>query len=167
MNTQRVVLLSTPNEMLEKLKAEFEDFKNDPSSARFAINFVLTACHLTEWVWKANLRKNALLISKISNLIVDGKSFKEFVEESCIEMKCIRNLANSSKHFYINDVETSAAFTWESEIKWEEANFSWDYAGILIKIDSATWVSALEVFQVVLNWWEQFFKSHISNSGNL
>lgn len=54
MNTKNAFLI-TPRDMVDKMKLEFEDFKLDTNSPRHAINFVLTAHHLKEWVWKSYL----------------------------------------------------------------------------------------------------------------
>ena len=41
----------TSQEFLAKLEADCTDFKAQPDSARHALNCIITAYHLHEWVW--------------------------------------------------------------------------------------------------------------------
>ncbi len=63
MNSKKAFIVS-PRKMFEKMKLEFADFKLNTDSTRHAINFVLTAHHLKEWVWKSYLEGNKTLREK-------------------------------------------------------------------------------------------------------
>ena len=41
----------TSRDFLAKLEADFEDYERNPQSARHAVNCVITAYHIHEWVW--------------------------------------------------------------------------------------------------------------------
>jgi len=50
--------ISTPLQFYQKLVQEFDDFCEAPSSARHAVNFVITAHHMSDWVWVGFLNKD-------------------------------------------------------------------------------------------------------------
>jgi hypothetical protein len=43
--------IETSEDFLNKLEAEYADFKAQPDSTRQALNCIMTAYHLHEWVW--------------------------------------------------------------------------------------------------------------------
>lgn len=159
----------TPRDMLEKMKLEFNDFKNDPSSSRHAVNFVLTAHHLKEWIWKAYLEQNEALRNAISTQIQDKESYYSFVRSECPEIKFMRELANNIKHFATfqkeSIAETSSAHkTWdEITCTWENCHIPFGYSGLILITKENKWISALDVFQKVHDYWINCFQTSLSS----
>jgi hypothetical protein len=50
--------ITTPIQFYPKLTQEFDDFCENHGSACHAMNFVITAYHLIEWVWKDFLKED-------------------------------------------------------------------------------------------------------------
>ncbi len=50
--------ITTPVQLYAKLLLEFDDFCADPGSGRHAMNFVITAFHMADWVWKDFLKED-------------------------------------------------------------------------------------------------------------
>lgn len=44
--------IETPIQFYAKLVQEFDDAHDQPGSSRHAMNFAITAHHMTEWVWR-------------------------------------------------------------------------------------------------------------------
>ena len=154
----------TPHDMYEKMLEEYEDFKQDSSSIRHAINFTLTAYHLREWVWKSYLKSNSKLRSKISKDIKTAHDFYEHMNSECEELKIVKELANNVKHFYAqkgagSKVErTTGPITWENaDVKWEDLHIEWGYGGLVIITKDKKGISVLNVFKSVRNLWEKYF----------
>ena len=62
-------IITTPAELLQKLLQEQQDFTNENClSARHALNAVMTAYHLHEWVWGAS-KKSGLLFRRRYNCL--------------------------------------------------------------------------------------------------
>jgi hypothetical protein len=59
MSACKMLGIATPLQCYQKLVQEFDDFCENPGSARHAMNFVITAYHLHEWVWKGFLKNDA------------------------------------------------------------------------------------------------------------
>jgi len=168
MQPNNVFLISTPRNMFEKMKSEYKDFKKNPSSSRHAINFVLTAHHLREWVWKAYLKNDEVMRYKIKNDINSAKDFYKFVNNECNEMKYMKELANNSKHFYRQNSgkikKTGHTKTWgETECKWKDMNYNWEYDGLIVTIKGKGCLSALALFETVHNWWSGLFKTYFAD----
>lgn len=155
--------VTTPHEMFEKMKLEFDDFKLNPKSSRHAINFVLTAHHLKEWVWKSYLKKNEYLRKSISTKIEDKETFYSYLNSECKETKLVRELANNVKHFYLTlegeiQETTNGEKPWEDiTCTWENYNVPWDYDGLIVVTKDGAWSSALDIFQTTHDYWVNFF----------
>lgn len=167
MNAKKAFAVS-PREMFEKMILEFGDFKLNTDSTRHAINFVLTAHHLKEWVWKSYLKGNKTLREKISPLIQDKNSYHSFLNSNCEEIKLVRELANSIKHFYATEdgkiQETnSGQKTWEEiDCTLENWQVPWGYNGLILITRENHWISALDVFQKVHDYWVGHFNTFFS-----
>ncbi len=153
--------LISPRDMLEKMKLEFEAFKDDNKSSRHAMNFLLTAYHLKEWVWKSYLENNHELRSKISSTLHDEKDYFCLLNLECSEMKYIRELANNTKHFYSKEpdkiLETKPdGLRWEDDFSWGD-DIAWEYDGFMIITKDNHRIPALTLFQKVRDYWINSF----------
>ncbi|MDZ7647948.1 MAG: hypothetical protein U5K54_12665 [Cytophagales bacterium] len=88
----------------EKLKEEFKELELNPTSTRTAINFSMTAFHLTYWLyWKTKTENEIKEIKgdyKVFRNKID-KELKDFVSEiksSCPEIQIVHDITNGSKH---------------------------------------------------------------------
>lgn len=158
----------TPRDMLDKMKLEYDDFKSNPKSSRHAINFVLTTHHLKEWIWKSYLKDNKNLRESISSQIQSKESYHSFLNSACKEIKLVRELANNIKHFYSTKngriQETTEQKTWEEiSCTWDNYHIPWGYEGLIIITKDNRWISALDVFQQVHDYWVNFFKTSLQD----
>jgi hypothetical protein len=90
--------IATPLQFYQKLVQEFDDFCENPGSARHAMNFVITAYHLHEWVWKGFLKNDAAKRQELG-IAKDIGAFKVWLDNRSIWYAQMQNLANGSKHF--------------------------------------------------------------------
>lgn len=158
----------TPDDMMLKMKLEFNDFSQNTLSSRHAINFVLTAHHLKEWVWKSYLENNEKARVAISPEIIDVKTYYSFLNLECGEIKILHELANNIKHFYSISDEiqetTSNLKNWEEiDCTWESWDIPYGYNGFIIISKENRWISALEIFQKVHNYWNNFFEMFLQS----
>src|SRR5690242_10874794 len=82
----------------QKLVEVFDDFFESPSSARHAMNFVITAYHLHEWVWKGFFKNDAVKRQGLG-IPKDIDAFKAWLDTQSIWYAQMQTLANGSKHF--------------------------------------------------------------------
>jgi hypothetical protein len=90
--------ITTPLQFYQKLVQEFDDFCEAPSSARHAMNFVITAYHMHEWVWKGFLKNDAAKRQELG-IPKDIDAFKAWLDDRSIWYAQMQSLANGSKHF--------------------------------------------------------------------
>lgn len=159
----------TPHDMLDKMKLEFEDFKSDTKSSRHAINFVLTAHHLKEWIWEYHLKNNKNAMTAISPNITNISSYYEFLNSECEEIKLIRELANNIKHFHstedgvIQKTDTHQKTWREITCTWNNWQVPFGYDGLIIITKDKVWISVLDVFQKVNDYWVSYFLKHLQS----
>src|SRR5882724_9941356 len=104
--------IRTPRDFLKKLRDEQNDFvKSHCLSARHALNAVMTAYHLHEWVWGAFLKQRhdvqASLQLPRENGPVTIRDFLAWLKKQCPAMTDAELITNGTKH-YGSGVQTGA-----------------------------------------------------------
>jgi hypothetical protein len=89
--------ITTSQDYLAKLEADFGDFMEAPHSARLAFNCATTAYHLHEWVWGDWLHNDYTTWQQLK--IRDLRSFKAWIDVACPWFDTIRQLTVGVKHF--------------------------------------------------------------------
>ena len=99
-NPKHAFAIRNEADFLEKLRQEFRDLECSPDSSRHAINFAMTAWHLTDWVWglqlKANWERQRQLFGTIFRGGID--EFRAGVVKECEELGIMQEICNGSKH---------------------------------------------------------------------
>ena len=87
-------------DLFEKLRQEFEDLKRTPDSSRHAINFAMTAWHLTDWMWGLRLKKADYAERKqlVGAVVRSLDKFRAYVTTRCPELGIMQRICNGSKH---------------------------------------------------------------------
>jgi hypothetical protein len=89
--------ITTCRDFHKKLKADFEDFAKQQDSARLALNCIITAYHLHEWVWGDRLKTDYAAWKELG--IRDKESFVGWIERECPAFTTVQDLTNGAKHF--------------------------------------------------------------------
>lgn len=93
----------SPRQLLKKLHEEWKDFiASDCLSSRHALNAILTAYHLHEWVWAECRVQRSYLIARwgFAEASRDSTPFREYITERCLAFDDARKIANGWKHFH-------------------------------------------------------------------
>lgn len=149
----------------QKLVQEFDDFCENPGSARHAMNFVITAYHLHEWVWKDYLKNDGARRQKIG-IAKDINAFKEWLNGRSIWYAQMQPLANGSKHFQpasglqisLHDVGPLNSFAFNAEAYNEGYSFFLVDMGMHEGLPNMAPASML--FEAVLRFWRWFLLTH-------
>jgi hypothetical protein len=102
--------ITTPGALFQKLLDEQKDFEREHClSARHALNAVMTAYHLHEWVWGAFIKKRrdvqaALQLPREKGPATIG-SFLAWLKKQCPAMVDAQLITNGTKH-YGSDIQT-------------------------------------------------------------
>jgi hypothetical protein len=157
--------ISTPLHFYQKLVQEFDDFCETPSSARHAMNFVITAHHMSDWVWVGFLSKDQV---KRKQLGLDNKNvhgFRGWLYAQSIWLAQMQPLANGSKHFQPGGMSihmhhvgpfNSTAF---NEVAFNEG-FSYFVVDMGELSGLPNIMPATFLFEVVLRFWRDFLRLH-------
>jgi hypothetical protein len=96
--------ITTAKQFLEKLHKEQNDFiRSLCLSARHALNAIITAYHLHEWVWGECEKRDDLHNAWGANSL---EAFKKYVAAQCPALEDARNVTNGTKHFEKKPIET-------------------------------------------------------------
>jgi hypothetical protein len=97
LGTESMFDITTCRDFHRKLKADSEDFAKEQDSGRLALNCIITAYHLHEWVWGDWLKTDYAAWKQLR--IKDKDSFVAWIERECPAFTTVQDLANGAKHF--------------------------------------------------------------------
>lgn len=151
----------------KKLVDEFDDCVKMPGSSRHAMNFVITAYHMTDWVWggflKADLDKQAELGMKENSI----SGFRNWLDDRCLWLGQMQELCNGSKHFDLKKGPpiqmkyVSAAFNGSA---FNTAAFNEHRAYLALEMGELEGrpliVPANHIFEAVMRFWRDFLRAH-------
>jgi hypothetical protein len=160
---------------LAKLIDEQRDFETSHClSARHAINAVMTAHHLHEWVWgefvelRRDLQELFCINARRERLSKDRgrkisdvspcSAFFDYIQEQCFSFADARNLTNGAKHFEPGKVSTGkqqGAF--QSDVFLQRNAFQTSYLWI---VRDGQRQCAEDFIKELVDFWIGFFEQH-------
>lgn len=156
-----VNLFLNSNDMFAKLRNDFLDYEANNSSSYKAINFILTAWHLTDW-----------LLKEFEHAHYQGTEdqrlgkFRNELYQKCSSLKTMHDLANGYKHMQVdqdrikdhslvgsNSSDISKIHWWNNLSSTNEK-----LPPLMIEFEDQGLVLLQDVFQNVLEFWEYYFE---------
>ena len=153
--------ITTCRNFHKKLKADFEDFANEQDSARLALNCIITAYHLHEWVWGDWLKADYATWKELE--IRDKESFVAWIERECPAFKTVQDLTNGTKHFIREqNVQTSHVGGFGMG-PYGGGPYGVSYLLIDYGVDASDqrWKTAKDLIEAVVTFWNIFFERHL------
>lgn len=77
-----------------KLLEDYEDFLNNKTSSRIAINCAMTSWHLADWIYN---EFNEVLRDDFEKL----KDFQNYIKQQCVSLQVMHDITNGSKHYLL------------------------------------------------------------------
>jgi len=90
--------IANSKDFYAKLLADFDDFMDNPASARHAMNCAITAHHVHDWVWNDYLKNDQVTRSRMG-LGKDKKEFINWIASRSVWFGMVQEISNGSKHF--------------------------------------------------------------------
>ncbi|WP_050043534.1 hypothetical protein [Bradyrhizobium sp. LTSPM299] len=161
--------ITNPSQLYAKLVLEFDDFCADQGSGRHAMNFVITAFHLTEWVWKDFLKEDEAKRNELG-IAKDINAFHRWIMDKSIWTAQMQDLANGSKHFqpkglpirqHVVGPLNTAAFN----------TIGFNEVEVTLVVDMGElegrphFIPAAQLFEVVMRFWRDFLCLHAPYGG--
>ncbi len=86
--------IKTSVDFYKKLLADHEEFSNDRTSSRVALNCAMTAWHLTEWTYHE-------FKPVLSNIHSTLGHYQQGLKNDCPSLQIMHDLANGTKHYQL------------------------------------------------------------------
>lgn len=154
--------IGTPSDFLQKLRDEQADFiKSDCLDARHALNAVMTAYHLHEWVWGGFAKRDYTLHRTLGLRRAHLDEFKKYILGKCPALQDAEALTNNTKHFG-NDHKVIPLPTGKHEGAFQRDAFqddAFDVSYLWIERDGKR-QRAEDFIRELVEFWEAFFKAH-------
>jgi hypothetical protein len=156
--------ISTPLQFYQKLVQEFDDFCEDPGSARHAMNFVITAFHLTEWVWKDFLKDDEAKRKELG-IAKDINAFHRWIADKSIWTAQMQDLANGSKHFQAKGLSVRAHVVGPlNTAAFNTIGYNEIQSTLVVDMGELEgmphFMPATHLFEVVMRFWRDFLSYH-------
>lgn len=142
-----------------KMLEDYDDFYEQSGSPRHAINCILSAYHMAEWIWGDWLQTDYDTWAALG--IKDKASFLSWVDRSEPYFSIVQDIANGSKHFAPKLAKTTppSVFTqFDTEGKRHERYV------LDVKVNETWWLEAIDVVQQIVGFWTKFFKDYRPNT---
>ncbi len=149
----------TSGDFLAKLDADYDDFKRQPDSSRHALNCIITAYHLHEWVWGDWLKIDYATWGKLG--IRDDESFRSWLEGNWHGFGVVQSLANGTKHFVRQNAIGAERVAGYGCGPYGIGPYGQPY--LLIDYGTAVpdrWQTAEQLIDEAINFWRQFFLTY-------
>jgi hypothetical protein len=154
--------ITTPSGLLEKLLQEQDDFTRENCvSARHALNAIMTAYHLHEWVWGAFLKHRpdvqaSLQLPPGDNGRVTKDCFLSWLEKQCPAIAEAQQITNGTKHYH------SRILTGAHEGAFQRSAFQADAFDVpYLWVERNGHEQRVEDFvNELAEFWTSFFKAH-------
>jgi hypothetical protein len=157
--------ITTPVQLYVKLVQEFDDFCDSPGSGRHAMNFAITAHHMTEWVWKDFLKEDVAKQQELSIAKKDINTFRAWIAEKSIWTAQMQDLANGSKHFQSKGlpVERRIAGPYNTAA-YNTIAYNEVRSYLVVNMGELEgrpyFIPATHLFEAVLRFWRDFLRNH-------
>jgi hypothetical protein len=162
-----VNLLQSSEQLFEKLRYDFAEYEADQSSPFKAINFALTAWHLTDWVYheyEKSSPRNALATSNFTKGKQGIEAMRETFFLECESLKTMHDIATGYKHMTISaprhrSVLSSNASTVALTASIKDIGLDVEVPPLMIEFTQKSPMLLRDIFQEVLDFWLYYFES--------
>lgn len=152
----------TAVDFLRKLEQDYAEFKDSPDSARIALNCIMTANHLAEWVWADCVANN---LEKQAVMGIGNKAqFCKLISRQWAGSEVCRKVSNRTKHFCRKqgDPETTRVSGWGSGL-YGVGTYGRPY--LLIdhgeeKVGGERWQTVDSLLEAAVLFWQEFFQRY-------
>lgn len=140
-----------------KMLEDYDDFVEQSGSPRHAINCMLSAYHIAEWIWGDWLQTDYAAWKALG--IRNKESFLGWVDKAQPWFRITQAVANGSKHFASKLANTKSSPTYVEDDYVED-----DYQERMleVEVEDGVWVEAVIVVENVVMFWTDFFKRYRS-----
>jgi hypothetical protein len=174
--------IETSKDFYAALVSDFDDYMDEPHSARRALHCAMTAFHLHEWVWGDWLKRDHVVQKKLG--IRDFDTYLKWLNRSCVWFGYVQALANGGKHFDRDrgfETFRVAALpfsldhpqagldmgAWDGPIRYVSGSLPVGRNGkgyLLLDLGEEAgeqrWMPADHIIEVVVRFWRDFFRAY-------
>jgi hypothetical protein len=137
-----------------KMLEDYDDFVEQSGSPRHAINCMLSAYHMAEWIWGDWLQTDYATWAVLK--IKDKESFLRWVDSAQPWFNITQAVANGSKHFASKLAKTKSSPTYV-----EDGYVDGYQARLLeVEIENGKWIEAVILVEDVVIFWTDFFERY-------
>lgn len=173
-----VIAMDDPQQLLAKLLWEiqqltlamsvWEDNEQFPKAVFIAFNAVVTAWHITDWVWESGTKRRKAIAKRYNFNYAETdtglrrglEKFQEAVVKECRDLYLCREIANASKHMKRKkaDPDVKARAEWRTALEKVGVVNVGDCVMELTITDGDRRVDPIFCFIEAFGYWEKLFR---------
>lgn len=152
--------ITNAEEFFAKVRADLAALEEKIDDSGRAMNCILSAYHLHEWVWARLLK--ASTPRTLGNMVVNDKSsFVAWLETACPHFLVLQQLANGTKH--CAPVHSTKKIEGYGMGPYGIGPFGASYLLIDLGAEiagSARWLVASDMLRKIVDFWNEFFEQY-------
>jgi len=152
--------ITSSKDFYRKLVADYDDFMSDQTSSRLAMNCIITAYHLHEWVWGDWVKGDKALQGVLG--VSDKKSFVAWIDGVMPWFSVVQTMANGTKHFIRNSGIETARISGYGQGPYGVGPYGQGY--LLIDYGEAAgnlrYQPAAHLLEAIVRFWRDFFRAY-------
>jgi len=155
--------IQTARDFYALLVQDFDEFVEEPHSARRAMHCAISAYHLHEWVWGDWLSKYQAARDALGLTGRKKDQFLQWIDQHCVWFVFVQDLANGTKHFSREAALETLLVQGYGEGGFGMGPFGKGYLVIDLGEDAAEqrWLPAAHLLEVVVRFWRDFFRKYL------
>lgn len=146
--------ISNARDFYQKLLDDFDDFMQQPDSARHAMNCAITAHHMADWVWGDFVKGDAMLMSKLG--VKDKNNSMTWIDSQTIWYSLVQSISNGSKHFIRENAKGTQKVQGYGMGGFGQGPFGMSYLAIEVSQTDPKNMELSMLFEVVIRFWRDF-----------
>ncbi|WP_316159672.1 hypothetical protein [Bradyrhizobium sp. SZCCHNRI3042] len=142
----------------QKLLEDFDDYMEQPESARHAMNCAITAHHMADWTWVDFVKGDVALKANLKIKNKDG--FMKWIELHSPWYAVIQSISNGSKHFLRENAKGTQKIEGWGMGGWGQGPFGRSYLALETSPTDPKNTPVSHLLEVVIRFWRDFLKTH-------
>jgi len=144
--------IKTTRDFYNKLNEDYEEYFKDRLSSRKALNFALTAWHLSDWTYNE-------FNNKFKAAYKDLGSFQSNLKELCPSLQFMHDLTNGTKHYTLKrhnpKIKETCLHVGDFN---DDFNRDFDISMLEIDLKDGTKVYFEDEIKIVMGFWTKYLK---------
>ncbi|MHC2315178.1 hypothetical protein ACVIHC_002224 [Bradyrhizobium diazoefficiens] len=150
--------INNARDFYQKLLEDFDDYIQQPDSARLAMNCAITAHHMADWVWGDFLKEDDTVKARLG--VKKKPDFMAWIDRQTVWYGLVQSISNGSKHFVRENAQGTQKVEGWGRGGWGQGPYGASYLAIEVSQTDPKNMTMSQLLEVVIRFWRDFLTQH-------